>query len=131
MSFAILGSLWGVFHLRFPSVRYRMDWSSFLLCLTVLAMLVSVISHFGAGDFRAGLNSWWQWVAFAVGFMLCLQLLNSPLVIRAVVAVMLAIVVSISSIGIYDSLVRIPQVRAEYFQGNDQQELPCLGGRHQ
>ena len=126
MSFAILGSLWGVFHLRFPSVRYRMDWSSFLLCLTVLAMLVSVISHFGAGDFRAGLNSWWQWVAFAVGFMLCLQLFNSPLVIRAVVAVMLAIAVSISSIGIYDSLVHIPQVRAEYFQGNDQQRVTML-----
>ena len=49
MSFAIRGQ--GVFHLRFPSVRYRMDWSSFLLCLTV-SMLVSVISHFGAGTFE-------------------------------------------------------------------------------
>ncbi len=126
MSFTILGSLWGVFHLRFSNVRYRVDWSSFLLCLTVLAMLVSMLSHFGAGDFRAGLNSWWQWVAYAVGFMLCLQLLNSPQVIRAVVAVMLAIVVAISSIGIYDSLVRIPQVRAEYFQGNDQQRVTML-----
>ena len=126
LGFIGLGSLWAVYQLKFPEVRYRLSWPAFLLSITVAVMFVSVYHSLGAGDYRAALNHWWQWVAFAVGFTLIIQLLDSARVNRAVVAVMLAVAVSISCIGIYDSLVRIPEIRSEYFQGNAQQRIALL-----
>ena len=89
-------------------------------------MLVSVFGNADDGDLRGTVNSWWQWVAFAVGFLLINQLFHTQRVARGVIAVMVAIAVALSCIGIYDSLVKIPELRSEYFAGSERQRVAML-----
>ncbi len=126
IAFLVVGGLWGIYHVVFPAVKFNRQWHPFLFSLTVLVMLGSVVANDDYGDHRAALNSWWQWTAFAVGITLITQLLHTEKVARGIVAVMVAIAVSLSSIGIYDSLVRIPELRREYFSGSDARRVEML-----
>tara|TARA_B100000945_G_scaffold321608_1_gene337564 strand:- start:3784 stop:6084 length:2301 start_codon:yes stop_codon:yes gene_type:complete len=126
LGFTLLGSIWGIYQIRFPAVRFYRQWPGFLFSLSVALMLIPVFANMGDGDFRASINSWWQWVAFAVGFTLINQLFHTQRIARGVVAVMVAVAVALSCIGIYDSLVKIPELRVEYFTGNVQQRMEML-----
>ncbi len=126
LGFTLLGSFWGIYQILFPTVRFYRQWPAFLLSLSVGAMLVTVFGNSDHGDFRATVNSWWQWVAFAVGFLLINQLFHTQRVARGIIAVMVAIAVALSCIGIYDSLVKIPELRSEYFAGSERQRVAML-----
>ena len=126
LGFTFAGSVWGIYQMLFPAVRFYRQWPGFLLALSVAVMLIAVFASMGNGDFRASLNSWWQWVAFAIGLTLINQLFHTERLARGTVAVMLAVAVALSCIGIYDSLVKIPELRAEYFAGDAQQRVEML-----
>ncbi|MEL0097335.1 MAG: O-antigen ligase family protein [Planctomycetaceae bacterium] len=126
MCYLLVGCAWGIYQWLFPTVGFYRQWPTFLFSLAVVLMLISVFKNLEGGDFRASLNSWWLWVALAVGFTLILQLCRTQRLARGVVAVMTAVAVSISCIGIYDSLVRIPVFRGEYFSASAQERIEIL-----
>ncbi|MFL2865130.1 MAG: O-antigen ligase family protein [Pirellulaceae bacterium] len=126
LGFTLIGSFWGVYQILCPPVRFYRQWPAFLLSLSIVAMLIAVFGNSGDGDFRASVNSWWQWVAFAIGFILINQLFHTEKVARGIIAVMVAIAVALSCIGIYDSLVKIPELRSEYFAGSARQRVEML-----
>ena len=126
MGLLFIGCGWGIYQWLFPTVRFYRQWPTFLFSLAVLLMLIPVFTNLGEGNLRASVNSWWLWVALAVGFTLILQLCHSQRIARGLVAVMIAVAVSISCIGIYDSLVKIPALRAEYFSGSAQEKIEML-----
>ena len=126
MGLLFIGVGWGIYQWLFPTVRFYRQWPTFLFSLAVLLMLIPVFTNVGEGNLRASINSWWLWVALAVGFTLIIQLCHSQRIARGLVSVMIAVAVSISCIGIYDSLVKIPALRAEYFSGSAQEKIEML-----
>ena len=94
LGFTLIGSFWGVYQILCPPVRFYRQWPAFLLSLSIVAMLIAVFGNSGDGDFRASVNSWWQWVAFAIGFILINQLFHTEKVARGIIAVMVAIAVA-------------------------------------
>ena len=117
---------WAVCHFRFRDSILRVDRTLFLLLASVVVMSVSFLATRGMGDDRMSLNVLWQWVGFAAVFTLCLQCLRPGREMRAIVVVMLAAATAIACVGIYDSLVQIPNLRMEYFKSNEMGRMGML-----
>ena len=117
---------WAVFHVRCRDGILRVDRTLLLLLVSVAVMFVSFLATRGTGDERVSLNGLWQWVGFATVFTLCLQCLRPGREMRAIVVVMLAAATAIACVGIYDSLVQIPNLRMEYFNSNEMGRMGML-----
>lgn len=117
---------WAVCHVRCRNGILRVDRTLLLLLASVAVMFVSFLATLGTGDERVSLNGLWQWVGFAAVFTLCLQCLRPGREMRAIVVVMLAATTAIACIGIYDSLVQIPNQRMEYFNSNEVERMGML-----
>jgi len=117
---------WAVCHVRCRNGILRVDRTLLLLLASVAVMFVSFLATVGTGDERVSLNGLWQWVGFAAVFTLCLQCLRPGREMRAIVVVMLAAATAISCVGIYDSLVQIPNLRMEYFNSNEVERMGML-----
>ena len=117
---------WAVFHVRCRDGILRVDRTLLLLLASVAVMFVSFLATRGTGDERVSLNGLWQWVGFATVFTLCLQCLRPGREMRAIVVVMLAAATAIACVGIYDSLVQIPNLRMEYFNSNEMGRMGML-----
>ena len=117
---------WAVFHVRCRDGILRVDRTLLLLLASVAVMFVSFLATRGTGDERVALNGLWQWVGFATVFTLCLQCLRPGREMRAIVVVMLAAATAIACVGIYDSLVQIPNLRMEYFNSNEMGRMGML-----
>ncbi len=118
--------LWAVCHVRCRDGMLRVDRTLLLLLASVLVMFVSFLATRGTGDERMSLNGLWQWAGFAAVFTLCLQCLRPGREMRAIVVVMLAAATAIACVGIYDSLVQIPNLRMEYFNSNEMERMGML-----
>ena len=117
---------WAICHIRCRNGILRVDRILFLLLASVAVMFVSFLVTLGTGDARVSLNGLWQWVGFAAVFTLCLQCLRPGREMRAIVVVMLAAATAIACVGIYDSLVQIPNLRMEYFNSNEMDRMGML-----
>jgi hypothetical protein len=104
----------------------RVDRTLFLMLASVAVMSVSFLATRGMGDERMSINGLWQWIGFATVFTLCLQCLRPGREMRAIVVVMLAAATAIACVGIYDSLVQIPNLRMEYFNSNETGRMGML-----
>jgi O-antigen ligase len=104
----------------------RVDRTLFLMLASVAVMSVSFLATRGMGDERMSINGLWQWIGFAAVFTLCLQCLRPGREMRAIVVVMLAAATAIACVGIYDSLVQIPNLRMEYFNSNETGRMGML-----
>ena len=118
--------LWAVCHVRYRDGMLRVDRTLLLLLASVTVMFVSFLATRGTGDERMSLNGLWQWTGFAAVFTLCLQCLRPGREMRAIVVVMLAAATTIACVGIYDSLVQIPNLRMEYFNSNEMERMGML-----
>lgn len=83
------------------------------ILLAILVWLSTVITA-TQGNARASFNMAWQWTALLVFFLLGRQLLQRPVAVRAVVAVMLALATALSSLACYQFFSSLPRMRAEY-----------------
>ena len=117
---------WAICHIRCRNGILRVDRILFLLLASVAVMFVSFLATRGTGDERVSLNGLWQWVGFAAVFTLCLQCLRPGREMRAIVVVMIAAATAIACVGIYDSLVQIPNLRMEYFNSNEMDRIGML-----
>jgi hypothetical protein len=89
-----------------------------LISLAVVALVawqgISVIVMGPHGAPRPAINVFWLWVAFGTAFLLVRELVRSPLECRALVAVMIAVAVGVSSYAYYEFFVEMPQERLQY-----------------
>ncbi len=88
---------------------------------TIAAVLVFLAVHtvsglacLSSGNGRYALNVVWQWLSFGAAFFLVRQMVISPRRVRALLAVMLGLAVTLSSHGVYQYFVVMPQNRADY-----------------
>jgi len=63
---------------------------------------------------RPAVNTTWEWIGLAVGFLLVRQLVRTGREARAVVAVMVALSCGIAAHGLYQYGVELPKLRAAY-----------------
>jgi hypothetical protein len=117
---------WAVCHVWCRDGTLRVDGTLLLLLASVGVMFMSFLATRGTGDERMSLNGLWQWVGFAAVFTLCLQCFRPGREMRAIVVVMLAAATAIACVGIYDSLVQIPNQRMEYFNSNEMGRMGML-----
>ena len=117
---------WTVCHVRCGDGTLRIDRTLLLLLVGVVAMSMSFLATVGSGDMRVSLNGLWQWIGFATVFTLCLQCMRPGREMRAIVVVMLAAATVIACVGIYDSLVQIPNLRMEYFNSDEMGRMGML-----
>ena len=94
--------------------------------LLVLAHTVSCLWMASRGNARATQNVMWQWIAFGVGFLMIRQLVDCSRTSRALCAVMLALAVSLSLEGMYESFYVVPQRYHRYFDNNETVRLEML-----
>ncbi len=94
--------------------------------LLVLAHTVSCLWMASSGNARATQNVMWQWIAFGVGFLMIRQLVDCSRSSRALCAVMLALAVSLSLEGMYESFYVVPQRYHRYFDNNETVRLEML-----
>jgi hypothetical protein len=69
---------------------------------------------------RLAINMTWEWIALGLVYFLARQLVTSALETRVVVAVMVALAVVVSALGMYQVFVTLPADRAEYAQNPDE-----------
>lgn len=117
---------WAVCHVWCRNGILRVDRTLLLLLASVAVMFMSFLATHATGDERVSLNGLWQWVGFSAVFTLCLQCLRPGREMRAIVVVMLAAATAIACVGIYDSLVQIPNLRMEYFNSNEIDRMGML-----
>jgi hypothetical protein len=78
------------------------------------------LSLIGTGSPRLTINMLFEWVALGLTFFLTRQLVRTPREARALVAVMIALAVVLSTFGFYQVFVGLPAARAEYAANPDQ-----------
>ncbi len=81
-----------------------------LIALHTIAAVVAA-THLSA---RPAVNMLWEWIAMGAMFFLARQLITTQREARAVVAVMIALAVGLSSYGLYQYAYEMPHSRAEY-----------------
>ena len=91
------------------------------LLVGVFVLLHSIAAWRGTslGSPRPAMNMLWEGVAMAMSFLLVRQLVLSAREARAVVSVMIALAVVLSSFGFYQVFVGMPADRAEYARDAD------------
>ena len=105
---------WFVCRLLSGNGAIRVGWTSVALLVFLAVHTISGIVAMQDGNARYALNSLWQWLTFGVLFFLTRQTLRTPTAIRAMVAVMLALAVTLSSHGLYQYAVELPANRAAF-----------------
>ena len=86
----------------------------FLLWSALSGIISSMSAHA-----RPAVNMVWQWVGLGLGFFLIRQFLGSAREKRALVAVMIAVAFGLSSYGLYQYGIELPQSRANYQRNPD------------
>lgn len=77
-------------------------------------IVTSTIVMLSRGHPRPMINTVWQWISFGTAFFLCREILRTDLQRRAIMAVMLALAVSLSAHGYYQSCYSMPETRRKY-----------------
>jgi hypothetical protein len=100
-----------------------------LVCITS-ATLGVIATLFDAGNNpefetrvaspRPAINMAWEWTGLALVFFLARQLIANSLETRALVAVMIALAVVVSGLGLYQIFVSLPADRAAYAENPDE-----------
>ena len=90
------------------------DWTdaAWLVLLAFQAVSTFIATRHGAA--RAAINGFWEWVSLGVGFMLLRQLVANDREWRAVVVVMIALAVLLSSYGLVQYFISLPAMREAY-----------------
>ncbi len=111
LALAVLWMLAAIGQRRFRLRFGRVDTAAGLLlgCIVVSSVWAAV-----RVTPRPAINMLWQWLALVLGFFLARQFLVSRREARAVVAVMIALAVGLSTYGLYQYGYEMPQTRAEY-----------------
>ncbi|MCA9101874.1 MAG: O-antigen ligase family protein, partial [Planctomycetales bacterium] len=96
--------------------RFTLRWSAIDLAVGVLITLTSASALHGAtvGAPRPSVNMLWEWIGFGAAYFLMRQLIGSRREARAIVAVMIALAVTLSSFGLYQYFHDMPATRARY-----------------
>jgi O-antigen ligase len=89
------------------------------VAVLVLWHAVSAVVAVGTGAPRPAINSAWQWVATATMFWLIRQLVGDRREIRALVAIMIALAVAMSTFGFHQFFYSIPRDQARYAEDPD------------
>ncbi|MDA1054725.1 MAG: O-antigen ligase family protein [Planctomycetota bacterium] len=97
------------------NLRLRIGAIEIAMLLFVALHTLSALVLADAGQPRQTLNMLWQWVGFAVAFLLVRQVVRTPRESRALVAVMIALSVCLSMHGYYQYFYSMPQARREYW----------------
>ncbi len=111
LTWLVQGLLRGTLEARFEPVG-----TAFLFLVCWLAISVIVMAKNGAA--RPAINMLWEWIAYVIGFRMCLQLIRSAVEVRAVCAVMISLAVALASYGIYQFSVSLPDQRTSYFDAS-------------
>ena len=94
--------------------------------LLVVLCAASAIVGTRHGSPRLAINMLWEWVAFGLVFFLVRQLVRTARETRALVALMVALAVVLSSYGFYQVFIGLPADRAAYAE-NPEGMLRSLG----
>ena len=106
---------WGVVSALSADAKLRLDWSdAALLALVVLHAISGLVPRDGVVT-RPALSTVWLWICYGIGWFLLRQLLSSSAQTRAVLAVMLALAIALTSQAYYQYFVSGPAIRREYF----------------
>ncbi|MFW6170666.1 MAG: O-antigen ligase family protein [Planctomycetota bacterium] len=81
---------------------------------------VSALVMLDPGHGRPTLNALWLWISFGLLFLTLRQLARRPVEQRAIVSVLLAMGVGLSTFGVYQAVWVYPRIRLEYQQNPDQ-----------
>lgn len=118
---AVLGILWLLLLAAWLASRLlagersvRAGWTMLALLLFLALHSLSGLVAMQTGNARYALNALWQWLTFGVLFFLARQTLAAPVAARATVAVMLALAVSLSSMGLQQYFIELPGNRAAF-----------------
>ncbi len=93
----------------------RLDWTlnASLVLIGLHSLSAVVMSHSGGGG-RPALNTLWVWVNYGIGAFLLRQLVTSAVQSRAVVAVMVALAICLSTHAYYQYFVSQPAFQKAY-----------------
>lgn len=80
----------------------------------------SALVMMGPGHGRPTLNALWLWISFGLLFFTLRQLARRPSEQRAMVSVLIALGVGLSSFGVYQTVWVYPEIRAAYEENPDQ-----------
>src|SRR5687767_1603159 len=106
---------WGVVSALSADAKLRLDWSdAALLALVGLHAISGLVPRDGVVT-RPALSTVWLWISYGIGWFLLRQLLSSSAQTRAVLAVMLALAIALTSQAYYQYFVSGPAIRREYF----------------
>lgn len=97
----------------------RFGWGDLAVGIFVVLHTLAAWRGTSLGSPRPAFNMLWEGVAMAVSFLLVRQLVCSAREARAVVAVMIALAVVLSTYGFYQVFVSMPADRAEYASDAD------------
>ena len=114
MLWLVLGVLWLGSALRTGFVGRRLGRTDALVGLLVLLNVVSSLIAAGQGAPRPNINMLWQWIGYGLSFLLVRQVIITAREARALVVCMISLGVALACYGIYQYLVFLPELRAEY-----------------
>ena len=116
MLFLGIGSIWAVSQARRPDARIRFSAVDAAVLLLLGLYCLSGLIAIPSGNVRSIVNMIWQWIGLGTGYFLLRQLVRRAVEARVIVAVMIAMAVSLASYGLYQYCWDFPQMRAEYAQ---------------
>ncbi len=92
----------------------RLDWTMIAGLVLIGLHSLSAIIMGSTGGGRPALNTVWVWVSYGIGAFLLRQLITSAVQTRAVVAVMIALALCLSTHAVYQYFVSQPSFQADY-----------------
>ena len=119
MLWLVLGLLWLGSAVQTGFIGRRLGWTDLLVGLLVLLHVVTALIAAGQGAPRPNINMLWQWVGFGLSFLLVRQVITTARETRALIVCMIALGLTLALQGIYQYLVFLPELRAEYAANPD------------
>lgn len=114
VQFTLLALLAWVFAaFRGEGFAFRLDWMDVGVCVLVLGPFVSALVNRSQSDGRALVNMVWEWCGLLVTWFLLRHVVAQPAVRHSLTAAILALVVSLGGLGIWQHYVSLPETRRE------------------
>ena len=126
MLWLVLGVCWLLVAAGRPKfiVRFGCTDAAVLLLLACFAAAALWAVHHGSP--RPAINTFWEWAALGLCFLLARQLIESRREVRALAAVMIALSVAVAGYGLYQRVYEFPATRA-YYNANPDRALREAG----
>lgn len=115
----VLAGVWMFGQIRQGKLTLRFSWADAALLMLIGWYTLAALVAISDGHPRPAINSLWEWVSLAIGFLLVRQLFATRAMARGLVAAMVALAAALSVMGLYQYFVTIPEAQVRYEQIKD------------